>query len=157
MEAQSTREKNFLNVDLDLRFTIDIEPLVRELGDLVTQLNRTESFASFELATGGSGPRSPDEAITGFAELVRTLSPQGREVWGACARRTMNVGVEGPPDRHALEFAVSRASIALLVELGADLVFTVYAPTSETYDFASRILCSLLSRQKVSKKVSPAS
>jgi len=38
----------------------------------------------------------------------------------------MKVGVEGPKERPALEFAVSRDSIALLVELGADLVFTVY-------------------------------
>ena len=126
MEARRTREKNFLNVDLDLRFAIDIEPLVRELGDLVTVLNRTESFASFELR--GLGPHCTDEAIAGFAAVVRGLSPEAREVWDRLGRRTMNVGVEGPPDRRALEFAVSRASIALLVEVGADLVFTVYRP-----------------------------
>ena len=38
----------------------------------------------------------------------------------------MNVGVNGTPDRHPISFAVSRESIAALVELGADLVFTVY-------------------------------
>ncbi|HZJ53742.1 MAG TPA: hypothetical protein VFD38_06345 [Myxococcaceae bacterium] len=128
MQQTSDGEKNFLNVDLDLTFTVEIEPLVRELGELVTELNRTESFVSFELATGWPGPRSTDEALAGFATLVRGLSPKAREVWDRLARRTMNVGVEGPPDRHPLRFAVSRVSIALLVELGADLVFTVYQP-----------------------------
>lgn len=126
MEPPRGREKNFLNVDLDLTFDIDIAPLFRELGDRVTELNRTDTFATLELAT--VCPGSTDDVIAGFAELVRGLSPSGRAVWEACARRTMNVGVEGPPDRHPLTFAVSRASLATMVELGADLVFTVYRP-----------------------------
>jgi hypothetical protein len=122
------RERSFLNVDLDLTFAVDIEPVVRELGDQVMTLNRTETFASFELANAFPGPCSPDEAIAGFAALVRGLSPQARAVWDRCARRTMNVGVDGPTDRHALMFGVSPMSIATLLELGADLVFTVYRP-----------------------------
>ncbi len=121
-------EKNFLNVDLDLTFGIDIEPLVRELGDQVMTLNRTESFASFELANALPGPDSTDEAIAGFVRLVRGLSQQARAVWDSCARRTMNVGVDGPPGRDPLVFTVSRESIAALAQLGADLVFTVYRP-----------------------------
>lgn len=128
MEPTRPREKNFLDVDLDLTFAVDIEPVVRELGDRVmTQSNRT--FASFELANLAlASPGSTDEAIAGFTALVRGLSPHARAVWDRCARRTMNVGVEGPRDRHALMFGVSPMSIATLSELGADLVFTVYRP-----------------------------
>ena len=126
MEPTPKREKNFLNVDLDLAFTIDIEPMVRELDDQVMTLNRTGSFVSFELANDLPGPHSTDEAIAGFARLVRGLSEQSHAIWDGCARRTMNVGVDGPADRETLTFAVSRESITALAELGADLVFTVY-------------------------------
>jgi hypothetical protein len=34
------------------------------------RLNRTETFASFELANALPGPHSTDEAIAGFAELA---------------------------------------------------------------------------------------
>jgi hypothetical protein len=128
MAPGRSREKNFLNVDLDLTFTIDIEPLVRELGEHVQTLHRTEAFAAFELRNALPGPDSTDEAVAGFARLVRGLSPAARAVWEGCARRTMNVGVDGPRDQHSLTFAVSRESIAAMVELGADLVFTVYRP-----------------------------
>jgi hypothetical protein len=40
----------------------------------------------------------------------------------------MNIGVEGPSDRTALTFAVSRTSLELLDEIWADLVLTVYRP-----------------------------
>lgn len=128
MDPTPTREQNFLNVDLDLTFAIDIEPLVREFGGQVMTLNRTESFASFELANAFPGPGSTDEALAGFARLVRGLSEQARTVWDGCARRSMNVGVDGPLDQRSLTFAVSRESIGTLLELGADLVFTVYRP-----------------------------
>lgn len=129
MEPTRPREKNFLDVDLDLTFAVDIEPVVRELGDRVMTLNRTETFASFELANLAlASPGSTEEAIAGFTALVRGLSPHARAVWDRCARRTMNVGVEGPRDRHALMFGVSPMSIATLSELGADLVFTMYRP-----------------------------
>jgi hypothetical protein len=130
MEPTATRETNFLNVDLDLTFAIDIEPMVRELGDRVMTLNRAESFASFELAITLPGPNSTDEAINGFAQLVRGLSRQARAVWDGCARRTMNVGVEGPAERPPIMFSVSRESIGALVDLGADLIFTVYGPAA---------------------------
>ena len=67
----------------------------------------------------------------------------------------MNVGVHAPSG-HSVRFGVSRESVALLHELGATLVFTVYAESRDAQDLARRIFCSLLSRQKVSKKVSPA-
>jgi hypothetical protein len=39
----------------------------------------------------------------------------------------------------------------------ADLVLTVFGEPPDPHDFARRIFCSLLSRQKVSKNVSPPS
>lgn len=155
MEPIPTREKNFLNVDLDLNFAIDIEPLVRELGDQVMTLNRTESFASFELANALPGPGWTDEAIAGYAGLVRGLSPWARAVWDECARRTMNVGAvghrrSGPSSSRSLAIHARRAR-------SRPRVHGLPSKAVRSYDFASRIFCSLLSRQNVSKNVSPPS
>ncbi len=128
MKQARLRDQGFQNVDLDLTFAGDVELLLRELGESAMQLNRIETFASFDLRDGFVA--SADEAIAGFAELVRGLSPEARAVWDGCLRRTMNVGVDGPVESQSFLFGVSSRSIASLVELGADLVFTVYRPKS---------------------------
>ncbi|HUM14022.1 MAG TPA: hypothetical protein VLT82_23940 [Myxococcaceae bacterium] len=113
----------FQNVDLDLTFEGDISSLILGFGSALTELHRREGFACFELRD--IQPRRPDEAIAEYGRLVRALPPQARAVWNACRRRTMNVGVSAPSG-YSIDFAVSRESVALLHELGADLVFTVY-------------------------------
>ncbi|MGZ6098932.1 MAG: hypothetical protein ACXWLL_11090 [Myxococcaceae bacterium] len=121
------KPSKFQNVDLDLSFAHDdVAPLLEAFARILQTMHREAAWASFELEF--PDPKSADEAIARYAEHVRRLRPEARAAWSRCTRRTMNIGVEGPSDRTALTFAVSRTSLELLDEIGADLVFTVYRP-----------------------------
>ena len=115
--------KCFLNVDLDLTFDGDISALILALGSSLTEMHRREGFVSFELRD--IHPRTADEAIEGYWNLVRSFTPHTRAIWDGCRSRTMNVGVQAPRGQF-VEFALSRESLDRLRELGADLGFTVY-------------------------------
>ena len=65
-------ESRFLNVDLDLRCQKGVARLLRALGKKVSVLHAEETWAALELA--GPQPRSAEEAIERYADLVRKLS-----------------------------------------------------------------------------------
>jgi hypothetical protein len=83
------------------------------------------NWASFELTWQ---PASPEDAIAGFAKVIRSLSARGRAAWERCEVRTMNIGVEAGREHPAGIYPLRRASLKLLEQLGADVVLTVYPP-----------------------------
>ena len=123
---QSTTQ--FLNVDLDVDATSDLQPLVNAFGKKVIVLHagriRRRYAIHLELARV---TKTADATIRGFCALIESLSKAGRDLWNGAKVREFNIGVQAGTQPHCCEFALAVETLKAASELGARIVFTVYA------------------------------
>ena len=112
----------FLNVDLDLQG--DVSDLLPALGSNVITLRHTTKEATLELAVQ---PRSADDAIRRIADVIRKLPISARSAWDGCIARRMNEGIQGGDQPHEAQFNLSLDALTALVDLRAEVIFTVYS------------------------------
>lgn len=118
----------FLDVDLDLLADYDLSALVQAFEPRATALH-CEAFeggyrANLELSTQ---PADAETAIRYFVDLIRRLPPEARLLWNEASKRDFSIGVQAGSLPYSLEFALTPAVLALAVEVGARIVFVVYA------------------------------
>jgi len=120
---------HFLNVDLDIYSKADLHPLVTALGKRVVVLYvgriRQTHCAHLELA---KMTKTADATICGFCSLIEALPKPERGLWNAAKVRDFNIGVQAGMQPHSTEFALPAGTLKAAHELGARIVFTVYAP-----------------------------
>ena len=116
----------FLNVDLDL-FGGELAEVIAALepGAFVLHEERDASPAMATLELDGD-PQSLEDAVAGFADLVEKMPASAPASWDGCERRVMNVGIQAGDDPHQATFALSKDALARLVNMHAELLFTVY-------------------------------
>ena len=127
MSSKDRSVTEFLNVDLDISAQAGLETLLDAMASSVIILNQTAKTASIELSEGYS---SLEETTVKLVELINSLSPEARTIWGQCERRSLNVGIRAGIEPHSSEFAISKETVSALTDAGFDVVFTVYAPLS---------------------------
>ena len=119
----------FLNVDLDICATFDLQPLVSSLGKKVMVLyvgrERRSYVAHLEL---NSRAKSADSIIRGFCTLIRKLPKAERQSWNRAKRRDFSIGVQAGDHPNSSDFAVEATTVQDVAQLGARIVFTVYSP-----------------------------
>ncbi|MGE6760649.1 hypothetical protein ACQKGO_21710 [Corallococcus interemptor] len=118
----------FLNVDLDLRCTAGVRELVHALEPFMLILRVTDTEASLEHR---EQPGSVEEGLHWLVQVVENLPAEARRLWDACETRTMNVGIQADSKPHEALFPVSRDAMTALLRIGAELLFTVYAPIQD--------------------------
>ena len=72
--------------------------------------------------------RTVESCVRGFVRLVRGLSPAGRRAWDAASSRQFDVGVRAGWGPENLKLGVSGEALRGLVDVGGELVLTVYPP-----------------------------
>ncbi len=119
----------FLNVDLDLYSSCDLQPLVTALGKKVIVLhvgrNKRTYGAHLELV---KVTKTADSTIRAFCALIEALPKAERAMWNAAKIRDFNIGVQAAAQPLSCEFALAAETAKAASELGARIVFTVYAP-----------------------------
>ena len=119
---------HFLNVDLDIYSKADLHPLVTALGKKVVVLHvgriRQTHSAHLELA---KITKTADATIRGFCSLIEALPQLERGLWNAAKVRDFNIGVQAGTQPHSTEFDLPPEALKAAHELGARIVFTVYA------------------------------
>ena len=124
-------EASFINVDLDIEAPHDLAPLVEALGAQVSDLHTGplgEGFQShLEIALREDLPSDADATIQDFVKLLRHLPPDAQRLWDGATQRDFNIGIQAGTQPHALVFALSAHTLADVVQLGAQVVVTVYA------------------------------
>jgi hypothetical protein len=124
-ERTTTR---FLNVDLDLKCGRGAKAeLMRCLGSRMLLLHSEKDLAIFEHS---QSPKTPEQGILLIAAVVRKLPRRARAQWNDCERRTMNIGVHAGTLPHEAHFPLGSEALRALTEMGADVLVTVYAPSS---------------------------
>lgn len=120
---------HFLNVDLDIYSRADLQPLVSALGKKVMILHlgrvRQTHCAHLELARI---TKTADATIRGFCSLIEALPKSERNLWNAAKVRDFNIGVQAGTQPHSTEFALAVETLRASYQVGARIVFTVYAP-----------------------------
>jgi hypothetical protein len=120
---------HFLNVDLDICSSRDLQALVTALGQKVMVLYvgriRRTHRAHLELA---KSTKTADAAIRGFCALIEALPKVERHLWNAARVRDFNIGVQAGAQPLFCEFILAAETLKAAYELGARIVFTVYAP-----------------------------
>jgi hypothetical protein len=126
----------FLNVDLDIYASYDLQPLVDALGRKVMALyvgrQRRSYAAHLELA---GIPRSPDAAIRRLCAAVQALPRRERQLWSRARRRDFSIGVQAGEQPHARDFTLDAPTVELVARLGARIVVTVYSPEELSKQF----------------------
>jgi hypothetical protein len=129
IESTDITDTHYLNVDLDIYAKCDLQPLVTALGKSVVvlycgRMKRTHC-AHLELARD---TKTADSTIRRFCTLLEGLPRVQRGVWNAAKIRAFNIGVQAGMQPHSSELILTAETVERAAKLGAQIVFTVYAP-----------------------------
>ena len=120
---------HFLNVDLDIYSRLSLQPLVSALGKKVFVLHagreKRTYCAHLELTRI---TKNADATIRAFCALIESLPTAERELWNMAKVRDFNIGVQAEARPHSHETALAVETVKAASEVGARIVFTVYAP-----------------------------
>jgi hypothetical protein len=120
---------HFLNVDLDIYSTHDLQPLVKRFGRRVIVLYvgrvRRKYCAHLEVA---KKVKTADSAIRAFCGLIEGLPEPERALWNTATIRSFSVGVKAGEQPDPCDFVIRRKTVRAVSLLGAQIVLTIYAP-----------------------------
>ena len=124
----ATVAPRFLNVDVEVVSTGDLEPLAAAMARGACQLayyrRGGRHHVRFELDTS---PRSADQGIRAFAKLLNRLPPKARRLWNAARRRDFDIGIQAPRHSGSAILELSREAVQLVGKLRGRILFTVSA------------------------------
>jgi hypothetical protein len=128
IQKGDTAATHFIEVDLDIYSARDLQPIVTTLSEAVSVLHvgrikRTYS-AHLELV---KLTKTADKAIKEFCALLKSLPRAERQLWNTAKIRDFNIGVQAGAQPFCTEFALSSDTVRAASDLGARIVFTVYA------------------------------
>jgi hypothetical protein len=119
---------HFLNVDLEVVATVDLDPLVHHLAGAAFVLRdendhrRRLLWIELEEHTDST----VDGTLRRFIELLSTLPPPLRALWDACDDRCLNIGIQSGQTPHCIGYRVDAATVAGLAAISTTLEITVY-------------------------------
>ncbi len=120
---------HFLNVDLDIYSTSNLEPLVAALGEQVYVLYSGRQRRTYEAHLELAGwPKSADAAIHRFSALIDKLPKGPRKLWDTARTRDFSIGVQAAMQPSSYDMPLARETVEAASELKARIVLTVYAP-----------------------------
>ena len=126
----------FLNVDLDIRSKLDLQPLVDAMGDKTTVMyvGRVKRHYQARLELDGSHrnaagyKRSPEAIILGFCKVLQKLPPDAREFWDDSKTREFDIGIESGKPYRFYWFDISPRTLQAALEVNAQIAVTIYGP-----------------------------
>ena len=89
-----TRSTEFRAVDLDVRSRKSLAPLLSAWPWVQTPERTTSAAPRWLLVTLRSQPRTADDAIRAFVEMVEALPPSARRCWRQATSRTFDIGIQ---------------------------------------------------------------
>jgi hypothetical protein len=130
MAAIKLDDSLFVNVDLDLRSRLDLQPLVDAFGDDIIDLwvGRVKRTYEAHLEVVWEPRHNPTSIILRFCKLVKDLPPSKRKLWDAAKSRSFDIGIEAPAKGKFYWSALSSEAIRAAAEVGAQIAITVYGP-----------------------------
>jgi hypothetical protein len=127
--SEDSHVTHFLNVDLDIFSSSDLQPLLDALERKVCVLHagreRRRHVAHLEL---GRRTKNADATIRGFCALIAALPPAARKVWDGARSRDFSIGVQAGRSPNSCDFIVEAKTVKAVADFGGRIVLTVYKP-----------------------------
>lgn len=121
----------FLNVDLVVRSGRSLAALLTAWDAEVVVLHQRR-LGTFHEATMELMSQRASRTVVGclraFTRLVRRTSGDPREAWDSATSRRFDVGVQAGHARESMNLAIPSPLLRAVVDVGGELVFTVYPP-----------------------------
>ena len=126
-------EVRFLNVDLEIESSEDLQPLIDDLGENVSVLHHGDNgsgfnFVSFEVKP--SGERDVDGIISSFCLYIENLSPEAKLIWDKCYSKKFDAGFQSGDFPRSYQTEIRADTINRISGIGASIVITVYPRSS---------------------------
>jgi hypothetical protein len=125
----TTSELQFLNVDLEVRSSTDLQPLIDDLGEDVVNLHtgrvHDHYLATFEAIISGDA----DHRISYLCGLVDQLDSEARQSWEQASSKVFDIGYEAGVGPKSYESNLRPETIAAVARTGAAIRVTVYPPS----------------------------
>ena len=121
---------HFISVDLDLKSTASLSPLLEAWSDRVSALYTPEKDGGKHWLRLGlhSQPSDPERGILEFCRLVRRLRGAARAAWQKASSREFDIGVQAGMERRSAEWVLSRKVIDAIHGVGGHIRVTIYSP-----------------------------
>ena len=121
---------HFISVDLDLKSTASLSPLLEAWSDRVSALYTPEKDGGKHWLRLGlhSQPSDPERGILEFCRLVRRLRGAARAAWQKASSREFDIGVQAGTERRSAEWVLSRKVIDAIHGVGGHIRVTIYSP-----------------------------
>jgi hypothetical protein len=123
------RTTQFLNVDVDVWSTSDLQPLITALGRhiLVHYVGEERGAYSAHLSLASAYNRDADTRIRRLVALIDRLPPAARRLWDRARARDFNLGIQGGLAPFSHEIALEERTVALVAGVRGRIVITTYA------------------------------
>jgi hypothetical protein len=119
----------FLNIDLEIKSNFDPAVIVNAWENRVFPMHTDKRGRQYWLRLSlALQPKSPTDAITRFAKLVRDLPPRARSLWAKASSKEFDVGIQAGFERGAGEWVLEPEVVRTIADLGARIRVTVYSP-----------------------------
>jgi hypothetical protein len=124
-------EVRFLNVDLEVRSSTDLQPLIDGLGEDVMNLHagkvHDHYLATFEATVAGDA----NQLVGYLCGLVDALGPDARRSWDEASSKVFDMGYEAGVGPKSYESNLRPETVAAIARVGAAIRVTVYPPSKE--------------------------
>ena len=121
----------YINIELEVSSSRDLQPLKRALGDRFSVNYCGEFQPGSHLLAGAlescEAGGSPEATAAGLCDLVESLSPSERKHWEQADDRVLDVGLEANLDRRVVVDLFSSQTIERIAQAGIRLAVSVYA------------------------------
>lgn len=127
-----TSKTEFLAVDLDIRSRRSLAPLLAAWPWAQAPGREGNAAPRWLLVTPRALPRTADQFVKAFAQLVDELPVAAKRCWNQASSRTFDIGIQAglSPDRFE-RVRLSPDSLRQLSRLRASILVTVYGPPPE--------------------------
>lgn len=118
---------HFLNVDLDLLYADEPKLLLRELGRKVVVLHSEQSSNGWlTILELSRDPKSPEQAIRRWMEVLNKLSPKAKREFLTATSRTFDLGFDVGKDKKLHQIKLPSDLLTELARWGASYTITLY-------------------------------
>jgi hypothetical protein len=127
-------EVRFLNVDLEIESSEDLQPIIDDFGESVSVLYHGENGSGFNLASFEvypSGARDIDGIIAEFCLYIENLSPEAKEIWDKCFSKRFDAGFQSGDFPRSYKTEIRADIVERVAKVGASIVVTIYPEPAE--------------------------